>query len=301
MNPTFHTRFAPTPSGLLHVGNAVSFIITWALAKAHNGKIMLRIDDLDADRMRHEYVEDIFKTLDWLHLDYDSGPNSPDDFYKNYSQHHRLDLYFDALKELLKTGLLYECHCSRKDIRLNSLNGIYPNTCRKNILTPSSQHEKETSWRIIVPDNTEITHREWLKNDLPSLNLESEMGDFVILQKNGLPAYQLASLIDDTYFNINFIVRGKDLETSTAAQVYLAQVLKNDFPSLTTFLHHPLALNTEGVKLSKSKGAEALAEWRKQSIPPTLLFKMAADWLDIAHTEEIISSKDLVRLLKIKI
>lgn len=296
MKMPFHTRFAPTPSGLLHIGNAVSFIVTWALARASGGSILLRIDDLDAERMRPEYVEDVFKTLDWLGLDYDKGPTSPDDFNKNYSQHHRLDLYFEALKEFKKTGLLYECRCTRKDIRINSINGLYPNTCRGNLVNLHSEHQKDTSWRIKIPKDTFINHHEWKKPHATPLQLDAEMGDFIVLQKNRLPAYQLASLVDDTYFSINFIVRGADLCASTAAQIYLAHVLKNDFFLKTTFFHHHLATDTEGVKLSKSQGAAALAEWRKQNISPTPLFKVAAEWLGV-DKEGVLKKDDLIRQL----
>lgn len=272
---TLRTRFAPTPSGFLHPGNGISFIITWALARAQGGKIVLRIDDLDAERMRLEYVEDIFRTLDWLGLDYDEGPMSVDDFTKNYSQHKRLDLYFEALEKLKNKGTatLYACNCSRKQIRENSVKGIYPNTCRSK---GNNFDEKNTAWRIVVPENTLISFQEFQKEAL-SIHLDETMGDFIVRQKNGLPAYQIASIVDDEYYNINFIVRGQDLLNSTAAQAFLSNFLKNDSPK--TYLHHPLLTDKEGVKLSKSQGAGSLKNWREQGRSPLELYEKAEEWL----------------------
>jgi glutamyl/glutaminyl-tRNA synthetase len=272
---SFRTRIAPTPSGFLHPGNGISFIITWALARKNGGKIVLRIDDLDAERIRPEYLDDIFYTLDWLGIDYDEGPQNVEDFTKNYSQHKRLDLYFDALEKLKRNKLatLYTCNCSRKQIRDNSRNGIYPNTCRLNKV---DFEEKNTALRVVVPKNTLIPFQEYQKT--PIFNqLDETMGDFIVRQKNGLPAYQLASVVDDEYFNINFIVRGEDLLNSTAAQVFLAQYIENVSPK--TYFHHPLVKNTEGVKLSKSQGAGSLKDWREQRRMPLELYKKAEQWL----------------------
>jgi glutamyl/glutaminyl-tRNA synthetase len=274
----FRTRIAPTPSGFLHPGNGVSFIITWALARKNGGKIVLRIDDLDAERMRPEYLDDIFYTLDWLGIDYDEGPQNVEDFTKNYSQHKRLDLYFEALEKLKKDKLatLYACNCSRKQIRDNSKNGIYPNTCRSSKL---NFDEKNTALRVVVPENTLISFQEYQNTPIPH-QLDATMGDFIVRQKNGLPAYQLASVVDDEYFNINFIVRGEDLLNSTAAQVFLSQYFENISPK--TYFHHPLVKNTEGVKLSKSQGAGSLKDWREQGRMPLELYKQAEKWLGFA-------------------
>jgi glutamyl/glutaminyl-tRNA synthetase len=274
---SFRTRIAPTPSGFLHPGNGISFIITWALARKNEGKIVLRIDDLDAERMRPEYLDDIFYTLDWLGIDYDEGPQNVEDFTKNYSQHKRLDLYFEALNGLKshKSVTLYACNCSRKQIRDSSVNGIYPNTCRSKKV---DFEEKNTAWRVLVPENTLISFQEYQKT--PIFNqLDATMGDFIIRQKNGLPAYQLASVVDDEYFNINFIVRGEDLLNSTAAQVFLAQYFENISPK--TYFHHPLVTNTEGVKLSKSQGAGSLKDWREQGRSPVELYQQAEKWLGL--------------------
>jgi glutamyl/glutaminyl-tRNA synthetase len=295
---TLKTRLAPTPSGFLHLGNGASFVATWALARAFGGQILLRIDDLDAERMRPEYVEDIFRTLDWLGLDWDEGPFSVADFSQNWSQHLRLDMYENALSDLKKTGNLYACHCSRKDIRLNSINGLYPNTCRQNRLLELeniANYEKNTAWRIVVNENKIVHFNTFEKIGLLSINpileeksdflndlyvnLSEKIGDFIIRQKNGLPSYQLASLIDDGFFNINFIVRGEDLLHSTAAQIFLAEQLNQaDFLN-TNFWHHPLITDADGSKLSKSEGAASLMALREKNNSAAIVVKQAAKWL----------------------
>ena len=293
------TRIAPTPSGFLHAGNGISFILTYAIARAFEGQILLRIDDLDAERMRPEYVEDIFKTLDWLGLEYDEGPTSPDDFYQNFSQHKRLDIYNHLIKKLQTAGLLYECHCSRKQINLTSTNGLYPKTCRNNYLTANDIHKKETAWRIKVNEETIISFNEWQKVKI-SIQLDTAVGDFIIKRKNGLPAYQIASLADDELYKINFIVRGHDLFNSTAAQVFLAEQI-GDLPfTKNTFYHHSLFKNTEGVKFSKSEGAISLKEWRKTHQSPLELYKKAAEWLGFSPkiVESIENLDDLILWIK---
>jgi glutamyl/glutaminyl-tRNA synthetase len=295
------TRIAPTPSGFLHLGNGASFVATWVLARVNAGKIMLRIDDLDAERMRPEYVEDIFKTLDWLGLDWDEGPFSVADFSQNWSQHLRLDLYEKALSDLQKTGDLYVCNCSRKDIKLRSKNGLYPNTCRENRLLNvenAANYEQNTAWRIVVEENKGVNTRSGNFKSFPNVGttplsingifddfyvkLAQKMGDFIIRQKNGLPSYQLASLVDDTLYDINFIVRGEDLLNSTAAQIFLAEKLnKADFLS-TNFWHHPLITDANGAKLSKSEGAASLLDVRRRNDSAAIVVKQAAIWLGFA-------------------
>ena len=320
---TLKTRLAPTPSGFLHIGNGAAFVATWALARACEGEIMLRIDDLDAERMRPEYIEDIFKTLDWLGLDWDEGPFSVGDFFKNWSQHLRLDVYEKALNDLAKTGCMYTCTCSRKDIRLNSTNGLYPNTCRNNRLVADNEaikYEKNTARRINIGDDKVINFKKIdiegllsiksifsektpfsnnfeLKSSNFDVNLSQTMGDFIVRQKNGLPSYQLASLVDDTLYNINFVVRGEDLLASTAAQIFLAETLNQADFLATTFWHHPLITDKKGVKLSKSEGATALLVLRERNNSAAIVVKQAAEWLGLADFEGA-TALELVNFIK---
>ncbi len=297
MKTQLKTRIAPTPSGLLHEGNGASFILTYALARAYEGQILLRIDDLDAERMRLEYIDDIFKTLDWLGIEWDEGPSSVADFQKNWSQHHRLDLYQNALEKLRHTeGCIYTCQCSRKQISEASVNGLYTHTCRfKNL----SVDLKETAWRIHVPESTIVTFKNF---DLETQTIHHSpfaihnlVGDFVVRQKNGLPAYQVASLADDIEFGINFIVRGADLLYSTAAQIFLSEQLGRTEFEKTVFIHHNLLTNEQGEKLSKSKGASALSERQKAGETPKKLIKQATKWLNLPKIDTL---NDLIAVLK---
>ena len=248
------TRIAPTPSGLLHVGNGVSFVVTWAIARAQLGDVLLRIDDLDRSRMRDAYLHDIFATLRWLRIAYDRGPISVADFHQDWSQITRLPHYQRSLANLRQSQQLYACVCTRKDIRTHNIDGRYPGTCRERKLpleTPNA------AWRIHVPDETKITIREASGQHFV-IDLSKQMGDFVVRQKNGMPAYQLASLVDDQVFGINYIVRGEDLLNSTAAQLFLAEKLNLEAFRKARFFHHPLLKDEAGAKLSKSKGSKAL-------------------------------------------
>ena len=275
--PPLRTRLAPTPSGLLHPGNGLSFILTWAIARAQGGTILLRIDDLDQARCREAYVEDIFRTIDWLGIDYDEGPTGVADFQANWSQHLRLDHYQQALEELRSSGQLFACACSRKAIRALAPDGPYPGTCQQKSL-PFDQ--PNVAWRIFPPPTAAAVQLRIWQQGLTRVTID-QPDAWVLRQKDGFPAYQIASLIDDTHYKINFIVRGADLWDSTLAQCYLAQLLGNTtFPD-TTFYHHPLLLDEKGNKLSKSQGAAALESWQKAGQSPAALYRLASQHLGL--------------------
>lgn len=239
---------------------------------------MLRIDDLDAARRRSEYLDDIFTTLDWLGLDYDEGPAGVEDFLRHYSQHIRLDLYQTALAQFQASGDLYACTCSRRQIRERSTDGRYPNTCRELGLPFDAPR---TAWRMHISEGTQVSFREWRIGEKSYL-LAREMGDFLVRRKNGFPAYQIASLIDDLHYDINFIVRGADLLASTTAQQFLATRLDARPFREALFWHHPLLTGPDGEKLSKSKGAGSLQAWREAGRSPAPLYREAGRWLGIA-------------------
>lgn len=271
------TRFAPTPSGYLHLGNAFSFILTWLIARKNQGKILLRIDDLDNERSRPEYIQDIFESLLWLELDYDEGPQNVLDFAENYSQKLRLPRYQLALEKLQNSNLVYACVCSRKQIQKASFEGIYPNTCREASLSLATS---QSAWRIQVSDNQLITFFD-LQKGKTKIDLKKGMGDFIIKRKDDIPAYQLVSLVDDMDFGVNFIVRGLDLWTSSAAQVFLAEKIQLSDFQYVTFYHHPLLKNFEGIKLSKSAGDLSLQSLRNQGLKPLFMYQFVSENLGI--------------------
>jgi glutamyl/glutaminyl-tRNA synthetase len=251
------TRIAPTPSGFLHPGNAWSFLITWLLARSRRGSIHLRIDDLDTARFRDEYLEDIFASLEWLGLDWDTGPRSLADIKASHSQHLRLDRYRAALKALSGASdaegpLLYACSCSREKVRRDSLAagrpGIYPGTCRhawlpmhqSGLAADGAPAAEAYPVRLRVPSNAEVIIESAVSGPPARLKLAPgrDMGDFVVWQRNGDPAYQLASLVDDEEYGIDLVVRGKDLLPSTGAQAWLAGLLGYAGFPRAAFLHH---------------------------------------------------------------
>lgn len=236
------TRLAPTPSGFLHTGNVFNFLLNWHWAKHSGGKLLLRIDDADAARKRPEYVEDIFRVLNWIGIDWDIGPSGPDDFEKNWSQQHRKELYNGLLDELDAKKLLFACSCSRTQLATSTC------SCKeKNIRLDMP----EASWRMntngeIVTFNDKAIGK--VKHYLPLQN------SFVVRKKDGMAAYQLASLADDRHFAITHIGRGEDLLPSTAMQIFIDGQLGTSYLNECRFWHHPLIAGDEGSKLSKSAG-----------------------------------------------
>jgi len=308
------SRLAPTPSGYLHPGNAFSFVLTWLLVRAHQGRLLLRIDDLDTGRARPEYLVDLFQTLEWLGLDWELGPQTPDEFTARFSQQHRLELYAHGLRLLARTGRVFACDCSRKQVASLSVDGQYAGRC---LLRGISLHSPEVAWRLSTPrpmsrsdqadaqpTPLELAHtsRGELIADLVRpprrVCLHTHMRDFVIRRRDGIPAYQLASVVDDLYFGVNLVVRGEDLYPSTAAQLYLARCLDDamqlpaaseesvlfgpdaaeavaslrphDFQRVQ-LVHHPLLRDESSRKLSKSAGAASIRSIRSGGAGPELL------------------------------
>ncbi|MBS3915028.1 MAG: tRNA glutamyl-Q synthetase [Bacteroidetes bacterium] len=241
-------RIAPTPSGYLHKGNIFNFLLTAKLAKDNDAKLMLRIDDLDAERVKQEYVDDIFRVLNQLELQWDLGPKTAGDFIRDWSQISRWDLYLGYLNQLKETRQVFACECSRKELPKN---GIYPGTCTNKNL---SLENKNLAWR--VKERAEIIQLEDQKLGTIEMNPGKELGSFIVRRRDGIPSYQLSSLADDVHFGITDIVRGKDLFDSTFMQLQLAEML--DLPAFQSiqFYHHNLI--TDGKeKLSKSAGLQA--------------------------------------------
>lgn len=268
----FRTRIAPTPSGYLHIGNAFSFLLTALLMKKHGGTILLRIDDIDDERKRPEYIDDIFISLGWLGIEWQEGPSGPSDFEQNWSQHKRIDIYNNMLSQLREAKVLFACECSRK--KLASLEGYaYPGTCEQLNIPPDAP---DTSWRIHVPANRTVKFHDEIKGDV-EYSLGEYSGSFIVRKRNRLPSYQLTSLADDVHFRINYIVRGEDLLSSTASQLYLAQKLNLTSFQEAKFLHHKLEKDEQGHKLSKTAGSISLQYMRRHDIKVSQVYKLFAE------------------------
>lgn len=245
MNALF--RIAPTPSGYLHEGNLFNFLFNVLWARIAGGKILLRIDDMDSERMRPEYVEDIFSRLDDLGIEWQLGPEGPTDFYKNWSQKTRMDLYSDLLKDLEKKKVLFGCTCSRSELFQHNHGMAYSGKCA---FAGHDLNQEGIAWRLKVPGETEIIVRD-IAGDIP-VGLGTIMGSFVVRKKDGNPAYQLCSVADDLHFGVTHVARGADLLSSTAAQLYLAEILRTDGFGKIHWYHHPLKVSSQGDKISKS-------------------------------------------------
>ncbi|OQX11346.1 MAG: hypothetical protein BWK76_19295 [Desulfobulbaceae bacterium A2] len=265
------SRLAPTPSGLLHVGNGVNCVLTWLVVRHHGGSLRLRIDDVDCARSRPAYVEDIFRQLDWLGLDWDEGPQGPGEFFTRFSQRLKRERYLALRDELVRRELLYCCTCSRRHIRDQVNDGLYPGTCRGRRTPPAEAH----AWRVRLPQDSRI------RVGAQEVDVSRAMGDFVVWRRDGLPAYQLASLADDIDDRITLVVRGEDLLPSTAAQLLLAAQLEERGFLAAEFLHHPLLSCPQGNKLSKSHGALSLAAMRISGAGPAVVYRETARLLGL--------------------
>lgn len=238
------TRIAPTPSGYLHIGNVVNALLIWAHARAVRGHVTLRIDDLDPQMSRTEYLEDIFRTIDWLGIDIDAGPSSVTEVKQTWSQQHRRAAYDAVLQTLVDQGALFACGCTRREIALAGTGGVYPGTCRD---------------RRIPLDATDVSWR--LLDDSVAL-----LPFPVVRLKSGLPAYHIASITDDVRMGTTWILRGEDLEPSSRIQTVIASKV----PALAPFgkihiRHHSLIVDKHGEKLSKSRGATDVRHLRETS------------------------------------
>ncbi len=240
---TYRGRFAPSPTGPLHFGSLIAAVASYCQAKSNNGEWLLRIEDIDRPREVPRASDDIIRHLELFGFNWD-GPVT---YQKN-----RIEHYQAAFDQLIQQQRLYPCACSRKDIAKLNPFGIYPGTCRNGI--PISE-KSNLSWRI----RTESNAVEFLDRIQGQVNcrLDLEVGDFVIKRSDGLFSYQLAVAVDDALQEISEVVRGYDLLDSTPRQIFLQQQLDYTSPE---YAHHPIAVNSNGIKLSKQTFAKAIHE-----------------------------------------
>ena len=294
---TGHTtvgRFAPSPSGRMHIGNVFAALISWLSARKDGGKWILRIEDLDPQRSRMEYARLIEDDLRWLGLDWDEGGVDGTGDNAPYCQSLRGAFYEEALRSLEKTGLTYPCYCTRADIMSTQAphesDGriVYAGTCRParlsgsdNAATVSSDNAitgnmgnpvgmAPRATRLFVPDE-EIRFSDRLYGP-QSVNLATHCGDFVLRRGDGAWAYQLAVVVDDAMMGVTEVVRGNDLLLSAAQQIYLYRLLGYPVPD---FAHVPLLCNSVGQRLSKRDRSLSMAEIRKEYTPAHLIGYLA--------------------------
>lgn len=264
------TRIAPTPSGYLHLGNAYAFALTAAIANQTGSGILLRIDDLDRERTETAYVNDIFDTLNFLTIPWQRGPFDFDEYKDQWSQLLRLSIYQPALDKLKLSGNIFGCTCSRKQLQTA---GHECNCAQLNIPLETAG----VAWRMRTDDRP-LTINTFTQGVVNAV-LPAEMKNFIVKKKDGYPAYQLTSLIDDSHFGVDLIIRGEDLWPSTIAQHFLASVLQITSFSQITFHHHKLLPGDNGTKLSKSAGSASIQHLRKQGMSSAMVYQQIGQML----------------------
>lgn len=281
--PITISRIAPTPGGYLHAGNALNFILCWVLCRRENGKLMLRIDDLDAARVRKEYIEDVFILIDRLGIDYDFGPFTVQDLEREWSQQYRIDRYQQILRQLRDKGLLFSCSCSRLALK----NSVC--LCSK---ADSDFNEDNLAWKIRT---SELKSQCFEDMRLREVCAEPHllMPEPVARRRDGIPSFLISSLADDMDFGVNLVVRGEDLLPASVVQLALAQSLGASSFSRSRFFHHPLIKAANGNKLSKSAGALGIHQIPPGSAEISALFAQAAQWLDLPPAQ---SAAELLNL-----
>lgn len=243
-------RFAPSPTGYLHLGNVWSAFLAWLQVRQAGGRLVLRIEDIDEQRSKKIFTQALLEDLAWLGLDWDEGPDKGG-AYGPYVQQERYALYDHALGILRQKGLLYPCYCSRA--RLQAIGAphpgeqyVYDGHCYGMSAEERKKQTKKPSWRVHVPAET-IMFTDGLYG-VQQENLATACGDFVVRRADNLYAYQLAVSVDDSAMAITHVLRGEDLLTSTPRQIWLIRTLGGTPPHYT---HVPLLMDREGHRLSK--------------------------------------------------
>lgn len=280
-------RFAPSPSGRMHLGNVFSALLAWLSVRSQGGELVLRIEDLDPDRCRPAYVEALKDDLRWLGLSWDR---------EQTPQSRRSTAYAQAFARLEALGLVYPCYCTRGELHAASAphasdgRVLYAGTCRH--LTEAQRREKAKApaWRLMVPDRS-VSFHDRLQGAYTE-NLARDCGDFIIRRADGVFAYQLAVVVDDAEGGVTQVVRGMDLLDSTPRQLYLYQLLGLTPPE---FCHVPLLTAPDGRRLSKRDQDLDLGVLRQSRTPEQLLGRLAylaglLDRPESASAEALISA-----------
>ena len=289
-------RFAPSPSGRMHLGNAFSCLLAWLSARSAGGRIILRHEDLDPARCRREYADRIEDDLRWLGLDWDEGGSEGGE---SYYQSNRRALYEQYLEVLREKGLIYPCFCTRADLHAASAphasdgTPIYSGACRS--LSPGQQRERAKhrapALRARVPDR-EMHFIDGLQGPY-SVELARDCGDPILRRSDGVHAYQLAVVVDDALMGVNQVVRGRDLLSSTPWQLWLQEELDFFHPA---YVHVPLLLSGDGKRLSKRDGDMDLGAVRASGVSPQSVIGRLAFFAGLSDREEPVSPAELIPL-----
>ena len=279
-------RFAPSPTGRMHAGNIYAALIAWLVAKSQGGRMVLRIEDLDRERSKAAYIDQIQRDFEALGLFWDEGP---------YFQHDRDEAYAEAFARLEAQGLLYPCFCTRADLHAASAPHrgeklVYAGTCRH--LSAAEVEARRAAgrtpgWRVAVDGRT-IAFEDLVQGTYAQ-KLDRDCGDFLIRRSDGAFAYQLAVVCDDGDMGITQVVRGRDLLDSTPRQLYLYGLLGLTPPE---FYHVPLLLAPDGRRLSKREHDLDMGALRERFTPAELTGRLAF-WAGQTHRTELVTPAEL--------
>jgi glutamyl-tRNA synthetase len=286
-NNTVRVRFAPSPTGHLHIGGLRTALFNWLFARHHGGAFLLRIEDTDFERSTQEYRDSILHSFAWTQLEHDE---------EIITQSERFDEYHKIAQQLIDAKKAYRCFCSPEDLtaRYQHETGgdffvTYDGYCRDRAMQPGDE-EKQHVVRFKLPvDCTEITFQDLIKGPI-TISLEN-MDDFIIVRSGGFPMYNFAVVVDDAFMNITHIIRGEEHIVNTPKQILLNEACGYPNPQ---FGHLPLILGPSGDKLSKRDGATSVIEYRKEGYLPHALLNYLAR-LGWSHgDQEIFSLSELI-------
>ncbi len=290
------SRYAPSPTGSLHIGNVRSGLFAYLYARHHHGTFILRVDDTDQERSTKESLEEILASLEWLGLEWDAGPPDP-----NYFQSNRFDRYRESALKLLREGKVYPCYCSaeeleakRKQAEREKRKPGYDGTCRDKPYAPDQQlpdrHAgRNYTIRFRSPHEGETVVEDLVKGRAVFLN--SELDDLVIVRSDGVPTYNFATVIDDAEYAITHVVRGDDHLPNTPRQMQIFYALGLTPPA---YAHLPMVMGTDGKPLSKRHGVTSVFAYRDAGYFPETLVNYLAR-LGWSHgDQEIFSKRELI-------
>lgn len=288
---TVRTRFAPSPTGYLHVGGARTALFCWLYARRMGGQFVLRIEDTDRERSTPESVQAILDGMEWLALDYDEGP-----FY----QTARMDRYREYIQRLLDEGKAYHCYCSKERLdelregqRARGEKPRYDGRCRDLSAPPADAPAPVVRFRN--PESGEVVVDDWVKGQMTFAN--DELDDLIIARPDGTPTYNFTVVIDDYEMAITHVIRGDDHVNNTPRQQNILVALGAPLP---VYAHVPMILGTDGQRLSKRHGAVSVMQFKEDGFLPDALINYLAR-LGWSHgDQEIFSREELVQLFDLK-
>ena len=287
---TITTRFAPSPTGYLHVGGARTALFSWLYARKHGGKFILRIEDTDLERSTQESVDAILQGMTWLGLEYDEGP-----FY----QTHRFERYKEVIQQLLQQGDAYYCYCSKEELEelraeqmANKEKPRYNGKCRDN---PVVVEGREPVIRFKNPVEGVVVIPDWVKGEIVFAN--KELDDLIIARGDGTPTYNLTVVVDDMDMGVTHVIRGDDHINNTPRQMNILQALGAKLPN---YAHLPMILGSDGARLSKRHGAVSVMQFRDDGYLPEALLNYLVR-LGWSHgDQEVFSIDEMVEYFDLK-